>query len=868
MTDRYVGPGGNDGNSGLTWALRKLTLNGAEDTPVVAGDNVYVGPGVYREQLRIDVDGTVGNRIAYIGDVTGENTDGVGGVVRITGLDADSDASPTRQHGILVDYDYRTFRGFFIDSTSTGGISLNSGSPPTNTIIEDCVFQGITASPIWATGAGFPDTIVRRCILIGRGSGSTQGLIHALDTIQRANDNWLIENCVFINVTDYGMAIYCNYHEGWEVKNCLIFGCHYGVSGYNISANPMTVNNCIIHSNRRGVNAGSVGDVIEDYNCFWANYEDRWNVSVGSNSIQRSPLFEPQVLLDGFIFPSILPFVLSEWSDFAQKTGSSQSVEDLYGVLRPLTASKISWGPIQYREKEREEGLEKAIVVTERFYANTTLGIQTLVTDKLKGMTPVAAIVTMVGADTNGVPEDHARISRGFTDGTTTKMIHLREGHGITPTDSTIGNYHDIIRFYETGGDSVIGMAKFDSWIKNGMRIDWDAGYVPDDDYLIEVTFFAGTSVEAKVGETALGDVTGIVANTAVGFEADLVFHLVRDSNVWESWQTATEITHGISHNDGVGGVVDRSFSWAIVPGQAAQQAMLHMRTDAGVFGMYGNAERDWSAHTQDYDSAGWDYDVESHGTGDTGAAWLAITFNGEVDSWVGTFTTPITTGDDEETGPGFKPQCVGLFMNPAEVAATAYLDERAGAFGFAVFDTEDISSQGIATEDGANPSNTQSSSSGAVRLYDDGGASEIQATFVSMDTNGWTLNFNPVHGTAQLWPAWAVEEQSADSSRSIKLDDAGDVELFVPVDGTEITISVDTLRSVGYAGTLPQMIIRQPGQSDRTTTDTGSADQWNELSDTFTPDAGTEFVIVILRSLNTATVGSYAVFFNDLAVS
>ena len=45
MTIRYVGIGGNDSNDGLSWANRKLTLNGVEDTPVEAGDTVYVGAG-------------------------------------------------------------------------------------------------------------------------------------------------------------------------------------------------------------------------------------------------------------------------------------------------------------------------------------------------------------------------------------------------------------------------------------------------------------------------------------------------------------------------------------------------------------------------------------------------------------------------------------------------------------------------------------------------------------------------------------------------------------------------------------------------------------------------------------------------------
>ena len=46
MATYYVGLGGDNGNSGLSWALRKLTLNGAEDIPVADADIVYVGQGV------------------------------------------------------------------------------------------------------------------------------------------------------------------------------------------------------------------------------------------------------------------------------------------------------------------------------------------------------------------------------------------------------------------------------------------------------------------------------------------------------------------------------------------------------------------------------------------------------------------------------------------------------------------------------------------------------------------------------------------------------------------------------------------------------------------------------------------------------
>lgn len=105
-------------------------------------------------------------------------------------------------------------------------------------------------------------------------------------------------------------------------------------------------------------------------------------------------------------------------------------------------------------------------------------------------------------------------------------------------------------------------------------------------------------------------------------------------------------------------------------------------------------------------------------------------------------------------------------------------------------------------------------------------------------------------------------------SAASLKLDDAGEAIFLVPVTDDQMTISVRVYREANYAGTNPRMIIRQPGQSDRVTTDPGSSGSWNLLSDSFTPDADTEFVEVILRSLNTATSGSYAVFFDALVVS
>jgi len=63
-------------------------------------------------------------------------------------------------------------------------------------------------------------------------------------------------------------------------------------------------------------------------------------------------------------------------------------------------------------------------------------------------------------------------------------------------------------------------------------------------------------------------------------------------------------------------------------------------------------------------------------------------------------------------------------------------------------------------------------------------------------------------------------------------------------------------------------MILRQPGQSDRTTTDSGSASTWNTLTDTFTPASLPPYVDIFIKSNNTATTGNYDTFFDTVAVS
>jgi hypothetical protein len=352
MTVYYVGVGGSNGNSGTSWANRKLTLNGAEDVPVVAGDTVYVAPGVYRETLTVDVSGSSGSPITYIGDVDGSHTDGVGGIVRITG--SDDDLTATRGTCITAtSKNYRTFRGFACDTSA--GISISLITACSNWIIEDCHFNvPAGANAVSFAGTGTADTI-RRCEFYG--GTVAQLIIQHSSTV--SDKGHLVENCIFCgNALSQGLRV--DRVGGCTVRHCLFIGLIAGIrifSALTVGQTTTTNNNILTGCSvalQTGTAVGTNEEITENYNNFFANNTNRTNVSTGANSVAYSPLFLPSTLLSGFVYPRGHLFALSPYSAVRRLAGTGMSSDEFYGLTRPVTDSKKSWGPFQFNDISRE----------------------------------------------------------------------------------------------------------------------------------------------------------------------------------------------------------------------------------------------------------------------------------------------------------------------------------------------------------------------------------------------------------------------------------------------------------------------------------------------------------------------------------
>ena len=342
MTVYYVGIGGNDGSAGTSWAARKLTLNGAENIPVAAGDTVYVGPGTYRELLTVDVSGSVGSPITYIGDYSGVNTDGVGGIVRITG--SDNDQTGARSNCITAGgvRTYRTFQGFLLDTTSTAAIITVYGFACTHWIIQQCAFQSSGSNACVTLNGQSNNITVQDCLFFSANSTA----INIAHTSTYDNAAHTIQNCMFL-AGAYG--IYDDRVGGITIKNCQFFARNgvYINTALTVGQT-ITVNNCLFSFENFGVRGTVAGEIIENYNNFWGNTVDRTNTDTGANSLAYPPLFDPRWFFElvsgsGRI---ISPFDLASYSQLVNVAGTSPTTTDMRGT--GTVGSQREWGALEY----------------------------------------------------------------------------------------------------------------------------------------------------------------------------------------------------------------------------------------------------------------------------------------------------------------------------------------------------------------------------------------------------------------------------------------------------------------------------------------------------------------------------------------
>jgi hypothetical protein len=324
MANYYVSPSGADSNNGLgpdassstNRPFQTLARAIGSSGVAVAGDTVYLAPGVYRGSVSIGVDGASGNRITIAGDpANGQGfKDAAGnrispGEVRLTPYDIDDRTAPSSNTTplILQARGYLTFRNLWIvggrNAASATAINTASNGAGRGISFIDCVIS-----------QGYAPMSADLILYNGSADGSGNGV----------PADWTFERCTFLSINRRCLSINgstanVDYSLNFQIRNCLFLGGNAGVQvggsgsgagkpgGVSINActflgqspncvatgnanvsttDPVDVRHSILITTNTALSANVLGQIVEDYNLI-ASGSSYGSISAGAHT-QRS----------------------------------------------------------------------------------------------------------------------------------------------------------------------------------------------------------------------------------------------------------------------------------------------------------------------------------------------------------------------------------------------------------------------------------------------------------------------------------------------------------------------------------------------------------------------------------------------------
>lgn len=228
---------------------------------------------------------TTYNPIKWIGDYSGANTDGVGGVIRVTG--SSDDISATRANCLTsTSKSYNHFTAMTFDTTTSYNISLTSC---THFWFNKIFMAGTGANLACASIAGSGQLAVSFSNCYGKDSQGTGGVIYYNHSSVVDNAQHMVQNCILTGgIFGAIHAGVCSSRVGGViVKNSFISDMNDGIRVQTAltAGQYMYAYNNIITRCSNGVAATTTAEFDEDFNNFYKNSTDRSNVNVGANSV-------------------------------------------------------------------------------------------------------------------------------------------------------------------------------------------------------------------------------------------------------------------------------------------------------------------------------------------------------------------------------------------------------------------------------------------------------------------------------------------------------------------------------------------------------------------------------------------------------
>jgi len=384
---------------------------------------------------------------------------------------------------------------------------------------------------------------------------------------------------------------------------------------------------------------------------------------------------------------------------------------------------------------------------------NTSSGIQDLI--KTDFGLPKAALLFLSRSDTDGVSDNDACFSIGIVDSERQRSLGVSSAHGVTPTlTRQIFSSQKCILILDPQSGVLEASAELVEFIEDGIRINWLEA--PSGAYLLNVILFGGENLNAYVNTFG----TPAVVNNSInigdpGFEPDQLICFGRRTGNEDVISNGPTYSLGLADNGAtlkqrsVAFFSPNSSVFGEVAGLVREDYILSFSTLSTILN---------SAEITAFSSSGFTVFTRVS-NGSVSGAYLALSYNDEVQHWIDTVQTPTSLGQTSFTGPGFKPSFVLQLFSRINTLNTINASDNAASKGIGIFTNPTEFSSTISENYGSNPTDTQSlNDNQAVNFPFSDGLSGVVASFVSMDVSGWTLDFSSVDLTSSKFMSLAVE--------------------------------------------------------------------------------------------------------------
>lgn len=395
-----------------------------------------------------------------------------------------------------------------------------------------------------------------------------------------------------------------------------------------------------------------------------------------------------------------------------------------------------------------------------RVACNTATGTQDIT---ISGFgTPKAALFILNSAQADNIRSPGASLCMGATDGTTQWSMGAFSRSAQANTSVGSRQHTDSCIAPIIAAGVIDGEAIFDSWITDGVRINWTDA--PLGAYFLTVILFNGSDLSAKADTINLGTSTSAQTYSSMGFEANVLICGGINSASIDSGISTMAFWTGFVHNDGAGAITQMHQGWTERNNQAAGIPFSRMMTDkfgAGLLVTNGTVSHEYSASS--FTSSGFDFT--------SNASALSARFHflglslGGLNAAVGQYDPP-TTATTSTISAAFTPQLTIIGLNLCQAVDTTEGDGDAGAFGLSTISSSEQYVLTCNIQDAAATTKTGSDSRDeAIMLPPDVGSTGdvwiYEGVLTSLDSSGTNLSYSTVEGTTRKWIYLMIESDA-----------------------------------------------------------------------------------------------------------